>query len=438
MTVSTLAVVGIQWGDEGKGKIIDLLASQADCVVRAQGGNNAGHTVVIGKEEYKLNLIPSGIFNPNTVCYIAAGTVIDPEVLWNEIEQLEKRGISLKGRLWLSPGAHLILPYHKQIDLLFEKKKGARAIGTTGRGIGPCYADKANRIGIRIGEWIDHETFPRLLAETLPLKNDELVRLFGAPPIDYAELLRSSSALAQKISPYVKHFEPELHTAIERGDQILFEGAQGALLDNTHGTYPFVTSSSTLAAGICVGAGVGPSAIQHVLGVVKAYTTRVGHGPLPSELEEGEIFLDHQTAREFGTTTGRKRRVGWFDAVVARTGVRLNGAHSIALTKLDILDSAEEIKICTGYALDGKTVRFLPATNGELQRVKPIYEKLPGWKCSTKEIQDPSDLPQEARGYLKRIEQLCGVPISILSLGPARESTLILKPLFQNSERVWE
>lgn len=423
-------VVGVQWGDEGKGKIIDLLASQADCVVRAQGGNNAGHTVVIGKEEFKLSLIPSGIFNPNTVCYIAAGTVIDPEVLSNEIEMLESRGIPLKERLWVSPGAHVILPYHKQIDQLLEKKKGKMALGTTGRGIGPCYADKANRIGILLGDWVISERFSRILGEVLPLKNDELVRLYNASPLDFTELLREASLFAKKLVPYIRQFEPELHLAIERNDKILFEGAQGTFLDNTYGTYPFVTSSNTIAGGICVGAGVGPSAIEHVLGVLKAYTTRVGNGPLPTEIYEEETFLDHREAREYGTTTGRKRRVGWFDAVIARTGVRLNGIQSLALTKLDILDHVEALKICTAYQLDGKTIKYPPPLSEDLLRVKPIYETLPGWRSATKDIRDPSELPSAARAYLKRIEQLCGVPITILSVGPERESTLVFKHPF--------
>lgn len=433
----SVVVVGVQWGDEGKGKIIDLLSKDADCVVRAQGGNNAGHTVVIGQEEYKLNLIPSGIFNPTTLCYIGAGTVIDPEVLLAEIEQLEQKGITLKERLFVSPGAHVIFPYHKQIDLALEKKKGKLAVGTTGRGIGPCYADKANRIGIRMGDFVDQEALSTLLTETLPLKNDELSLLYGQDPLDLCQLLKSSSQIAQKLIPFVKQFEPDLHTSLERGDTVLFEGAQGTFLDNTHGTYPFVTSSSTLAAGICVGAGVGPSAIGHVLGVLKAYTTRVGNGPLPTELKGDELFLDHIQAREYGTTTGRKRRIGWFDAVIARTGVRMNGVQSLALTKIDILDSCDEIKICTGYRVGDKTFKYTPTLIQELEKVEPIYETVPGWKTSTSKIKDPSELPQEARNYLKRIEHLCAVPISILSLGPARESTIILKNPFEVNLRAF-
>jgi len=432
--MSGLIVVGVQWGDEGKGKIIDLLSAQADWIVRAQGGNNAGHTVVIGQEEYKLNLIPSGIFNPQAFCAIAAGTVIDPAVLLAEIEQLEKRNIQVKDRLWISPGAHLILPYHKQIDSLQEKKKGKLAVGTTGRGIGPCYADKANRIGIQVGQWIDSELFSALLNHILPLKNEEIVKLYGGDPIDYASLLKDYSQMAKKLNPFVKPFELDLHKALEGRENVLFEGAQGAFLDNTHGTYPFVTSSSTLSAGICMGAGVGPVSIGHVLGVVKAYTTRVGNGPFPTELKEHELFLNHHEAREFGTTTGRRRRVGWFDAVMARTGVRLNGIQSLALTKLDILDSVDELKICTGYTLGSKTVKFMPALTSELEKVVPFYESMPGWKSSTRGIRDPGELPREARAYLKRIEQLCGVPISILSMGPGREDTLIIKDLFPERE----
>ena len=365
LSMPSVIVVGAQWGDEGKGKIIDILTANAKHVIRAQGGNNAGHTILIGKEEYKLHLIPSGILHPNPKCYIGAGTVLDPEVLINEIDSIQSRGHTTKGRLWISPAAHVIFPYHRQMDLLLEKKKGDRSIGTTGRGIGPCYADKANRLGIRIGEFIRQDLFPKALKPVLNLKNEELIKIYGEPPLSYDAMLKQYNAYADYLRPYVTNIEVDICNAINKNENVLFEGAQGTFLDITSGTYPFVTSSNTIAGGICVGAGVGPSHIHHTLGVVKAYTTRVGNGPLPSEAKEDENFLDHHNAREYGTTTGRKRRIGWFDSVLAKTAVCLNGLQSMALTKLDILDELENIKICIGYKIHGKlqiTCHRLPKT----------------------------------------------------------------------------
>lgn len=426
----SVIVVGSQWGDEGKGKIIDILSSHAKHVVRAQGGNNAGHTIVVGTDEYKLHLIPSGILHPDIFCYISAGTVLDPEVLIQEIKGLEARGHSIKGRLWISPAAHLIFPYHKRIDLLLEKHKGERSIGTTGRGIGPCYADKANRLGIRMGEFIRQDIFPRVLKSVLKIKNEELQKLYDEEPIHYETLLQKFSALAEFIRPYVGNVEEIIDDAMLKEENILFEGAQGTFLDINSGTYPFVTSSSTIAGGICVGAGVGPSRITHTLGVVKAYTTRVGHGPFPTEVKEDETFLDHQQAREFGTTTGRRRRIGWFDGILAKTAVRLNGLQSMAVTKLDILDSIDIIKICVGYKIDNRVVHYFPALTEDLEKAVPEYIEHPGWKCSTKNARSYDDLPGQAKEYLKKIEAISGVPISIISLGPERERTLMLQDPF--------
>jgi adenylosuccinate synthase len=426
----SVIVVGAQWGDEGKGKIIDILTSKAQHIVRAQGGNNAGHTILIGKEEYKLHLIPSGILHPHTQCYIGAGTVLDPEVLIQEIESLESRGYNLKKRLWISPAAHVIFPYHKQIDLLLEKKKGERSIGTTGRGIGPCYADKANRLGIRMGELIRPDLFPKALQSLLNLKNEELKQLYSAEHLSYNSMLQQYTGYANFLNSYVASFEPIICEAIKNKEHVLFEGAQGTFLDITSGTYPFVTSSNTVAAGICVGAGIGPSYIDHTLGVVKAYTTRVGNGPLPSEVEDDQYFLDHDQAREYGTTTGRKRRIGWFDAVLVKTAICLNGLQSMALTKLDILDNLREIKICTGYHFHGKLQQHLPSIADDFALLEPVYETLPGWNTPTHQLTKYEDLPTNAKNYLKRIETLCGIPISLISVGPERENTIILKDLF--------
>lgn len=430
----SVIVVGVQWGDEGKGKIIDILTAQAKHVVRSQGGNNAGHTVVIGQEEYKLHLIPSGILQAATKCYIGAGTVIDPKVLLQEIQSLESRGHKINTRLLISSAAHVIFPYHCQLDLLLENKKGDRSIGTTGRGIGPCYADKVNRMGIRMGELIRPDLFPKALKSVLALKNEELIKLYNAAPLNYEMLLKQYTLYADMLRPYVVEVEEMIHRAIEAKENILFEGAQGTFLDITTGTYPFVTSSNTVAGGICLGAGVGPSSIDHTLGVVKAYTTRVGNGPLPTEVKENEGFLDHQQAREYGTTTGRKRRIGWFDSVLVKTGVQLNGLQSMAITKLDILDQLETIKICVAYQINGKRCHYLPSLAEDLNKIIPVYETVPGWKTSTRNAKAYPDLPGPAKNYLKKIETLCGIPISIISTGPERESTIILKDPFVKKE----
>ncbi len=426
--MESIAVVGMQWGDEGKGKVIDLLSEKAHHIARAQGGNNAGHTIVAHNHEYRFHLIPSGILYPHTKCYVGGGTVIDPVSLLEEMENLRKNGIQFEKRLYISLYAHVVFPYHRLIDQLVEKEKGSSKVGTTGKGIGPCYSDKINRCGIRIADLLSPDIFKGRLQTTLAMKNRELEKLYGHPPVEFQSLYEEYLGYGKQLAPFVAPVEELLYQASRKGDNILFEGAQGALLDITFGTYPFVTSSCTLSGGVCSGLGLGPTKVTRTVGVTKAYTTRVGSGPLPTELsgEEASLFPDHTTSREIGTTTGRKRRMGWFDAFLLKHTLCLNGADTLALTKLDILDGLDEIKICVGY----KHCRSFPATHEELSRVIPVYEKHPGWKKSTRDIQTYDELPSLAKTYLRRIEELCEVPISILSVGPEREKTIWLDRFF--------
>lgn len=427
-------VVGTQWGDEGKGKMIDILSQGAKHIIRSQGGNNAGHTISVRGEEYRFHLIPSGILYPHAHCYIGGGVAIDPEALLQEIHGLEEKGIKVQGRLFISSFAHLILPYHRLLDKLQEKKRGAAAIGTTGRGIGPSYTDRVARCGIRMSELTEPELLKKVLKLALTTKNDELNKLYQESELNFDALYQEMSTYGKKLSPYVADVEEEIATALEKGESLLFEGAHGTFLDITFGTYPFVTSSSCLAAGICAGAGVGPTRIDHTLGVVKAYTTRVGGGPLPTALtaEEETRFLNHQEAREVGTTTGRKRRLGWFDAVLVKRAIELNGVDSLAVTKLDVLDKLAEIKICTGYRLGGKIFKRPPASSELLQQIEPVYETHPGWKSSTRDIGALEDLPKNARLYLDRMEELCGTPISFISTGPERHQTIRVGDIFKH------
>lgn len=430
----SVIVVGAQWGDEGKGKVIDLLAEHAEFIVRSQGGNNAGHTIIVKGEEFKFHLVPSGILYPHAQCYIMGGTVIDPAVLLEEIRGLEERGIPLQGRIHLSPYAHVIFPYHRLIDRLSEERKGPHAIGTTGRGIGPCYADKASRCGIRMCDLIDPELLEKHLRRTLLLKNQELTALYHHDPLDFDTLFKEYSGYGKQLARFVSEPEKIVAVACRENKNVLFEGAHGTLLDTTFGTYPYVTSSSTISSGVSAGAGIGASKISHTIGVVKAYTTRVGAGPLPSALSEAEqsLFMDNVAAREIGTTTGRKRRIGWFDACLVRYAALLNGMDSLALTKLDILDGLTEIKICTGYRLGSKQLDTPPAVIEDLERVEPIYETMPGWNCSTRDAASFDELPQRAKDYIARLCELVETPISILSLGPEREKTLFIQDLFNN------
>lgn len=427
-----IIVVGAQWGDEGKGKIIDLLTSNVRHVIRAQGGNNAGHTINIRGEDFKLHLIPSGILQPHTQCYIGAGTVLNPQVLLEEIAGLEKRGIGVRGRLWISKTAHVILPHHIVIDSLLEKRKGSLAVGTTGRGIGPCYSDKALRIGLRMGDLLDRDRLRTHLTDLMALKNEEIVKVYGAEPLDAEEIVRQYADFGQQLEPYLSNVESQISHAVTTQEGVLFEGAQGTYLDVTSGTYPFVTSCNTVAGGMCVGAGVGPRHIDHTLGIVKAYSTRVGNGPLPTEIAEN--FVDPVAARELGTTTGRQRRQGWFDAVLVKQAARMNGFDSMVVTKLDILDELSHIKICTGYLLDGQELDRLPTDPRDWEKLEPIYQILPGWQSSTREARHWDDLPTNAQEYLRTIETLCETPISMLSIGPERDSTIAILDLFSKKE----
>lgn len=422
---SSVAVIGMQWGDEGKGKVIDLLAENARHVVRAQGGNNAGHTLVVTGKEFRFHLIPSGILYPHTKCYIGGGTVIDPASLMEEIENLKHHGIPNLKRLYVSRYAHIVLPYHRLIDKLSEELKGNAAVGTTGKGIGPCYSDKVNRMGIRLGDLLNPDDFRAKLEQTLAIKNREIEALYGHAPLKKNEIIEEYLEYGQKLAPFASNVEEMLYEALNAGENVLFEGAQGAMLDISFGSYPFVTSSCTLSGGICSGLGVGPTQVGRVLGVTKAYMTRVGNGPLPTELkaEEMPLFPEHNASREVGTTTGRKRRIGWFDAYLLKHSIYLNGVDSLALTKLDILDDLDEIKICVGY----KKQKTFPIN---LEGVTPIYESHPGWKVSTRDIQTYDELPSNAKSYVRRIEEICGVSVSIVSVGPEREKTLWIDQFF--------
>lgn len=424
---SAIAVIGMQWGDEGKGKVIDLLSENAQHIARAQGGNNAGHTIVVKGKEFRFHLIPSGLLYPHTKCYIGGGTVIDPASILAEMDSLTKHGIDHVKRLYISLYAHIVFPYHRLIDQLSERQKGAGAIGTTGRGIGPCYTDKFNRCGIRLADLLSAE-FRSKLQAALAIKNRELEKIYDQKPLEFEPIFEEYQGYAKRLASFAAPVEELLYAATKKRERILFEGAQGALLDITFGTYPFVTSSCTLSGGVCAGLGVGPSKVDEVVGVAKAYTTRVGGGPFPTELSESEQshFPDHNTSREVGTTTGRKRRMGWFDAVLLRHTICLNGADSLALTKLDILDGLDEVKICTGY----KHCKTFPATVEDLSRALPVYESHPGWKKSTRDAHVYDDLPSPAKAYIRRIEELCDLPVSIVSTGPEREKTLWLDRFF--------
>ena len=432
--MANVIVVGAQWGDEGKGKITDLLAEKAHMVVRYQGGANAGHTVIVGDQTYKLHLVPSGILYPHVNCVIGSGTVIDPTALLAEIAMLQEKRVDLT-RLHIALGAHVTMPYHKLLDGAEERRRGAGAIGTTGRGIGPTYTDKANRSGIRMGDLLDGPRFKARLAEVLELKNLMLTRIYELEPLSleavYDEYMRHGEQLAR----YMANTALLVSEAIARKDNVLFEGAQGTLLDLDQGTYPFVTSSHPVAGGACIGTGIGPTAIDRVIGIAKAYTTRVGAGPFPTELEGelGEAL--RRIGHEFGTTTGRSRRCGWFDAVVGRLAVRVNGLDCLAVTKLDVLDGFAEIKICTGYRYRGETLTEFPTSYEVLSDVEPIYEIVPGWQTPTAGCRSYDDLPKAAQSYLKRLEALLGVPVAIVAVGPEREQTIVVEDPIHGPKR---
>lgn len=423
-----IVVVGTQWGDEGKGKIVDVLTERAHFVVRFQGGNNAGHTLVINKKKYILHIIPSGIFHPNTICVIGNGVVVDPKVLIEEITRLKEEGIEVTPqRLKISERAHTIMPYHQALDLAREARADDKdRIGTTGRGIGPCYEDKVGRRGFRLIDLTKKDFFRERLKKILEEKN-VLLKYLGAEPLDFEEIFEKYITYGQYLQPYLCDTSTLLWEAYKRGDCILFEGAQGTFLDVDYGTYPYVTSSNTLAANAYLGSGFSPNHINAVLGIVKAYTTRVGEGPFPTE-QTNEIG-DYLRKRgdEFGSTTGRPRRCGWLDLVMIKTAVQLNGITGLALTKLDVLSGLERIKVCVGYKLEGRLISYFPSTVEELTRVEPVYEDLPGWKEDITTVKDFEALPQQAKDYVKLIEEYIEVPIQMLSTGPERENCLILK-----------
>ncbi|MBD2346201.1 adenylosuccinate synthase [Anabaena subtropica] len=432
--MANVIVIGAQWGDEGKGKITDLLSRSADVVVRYQGGVNAGHTIVVKGQTFKLHLIPSGILYPDTECMIGCGTVIDPQVLIKELDQLESLNISTKNLL-ISETAHVTMPYHRLIDKASEERRGSHKIGTTGRGIGPTYADKSERTGIRILDLMDPVALRDQLEWTINYKNLILEKLYNLPPLDPEEVIQEYLGYAERLRPHVVDTSLKIYDAIQRRRNILFEGAQGTLLDLDHGTYPYVTSSNPVAGGACVGTGLGPTMIDRVIGVSKAYTTRVGEGPFPTELhgELGELLCDR--GAEFGTTTGRKRRCGWFDAVIGRYAVRINGMDCMAITKLDVLDELEEIQVCVAYEIDGDRCDHFPTSARQFARCRPIYKTLPGWQVPTSECRNLEDLPQQALDYLKFLAELMEVPIAIVSLGASRDQTIIVEDPIHGPKR---
>ncbi len=432
--MANVIVIGAQWGDEGKGKITDLLSRSADVVVRYQGGNNAGHTVVVNDRTFKLHLIPSGILYPNTECIIANGTVIDPKVLLEEVDRLKDLGISTDN-LFIAETAHVTMPYHRELDRASEAQRAEHKIGTTGRGIGPTYADKSERVGIRIIDLMDETRMPKKLRWAIEQKNIVLQKLYNLEPLDVEAIIAEYRGYANRLRPHVVDASLKIDDAIRERRNILFEGAQGTLLDLDHGTYPYVTSSNPVAGGACIGAGVGPTCIDRVIGVAKAYTTRVGEGPFPTELHDRIGEHIGERGAEFGTTTGRKRRCGWFDGVIGRYAVRINGLDCLAVTKLDVLDDLEEIKVCTAYELDGKVVRDFPSDARAFARAIPIYETLAGWKQSTSECKTVEELPQAAKDYLKFLADLTGTPVAIISLGASRGQTIIVEDPIHGPKR---
>ncbi|MCS7279303.1 MAG: adenylosuccinate synthase [Thermodesulfobacteriaceae bacterium] len=428
--MSSLVVIGTQWGDEGKGKIVDVLTEKVDYVIRFQGGNNAGHTLVINQKKYILHLIPSGIFHSHTVCIIGNGVVVDPEVLIEEIENLKKEGIEVTPeKLIISEKAHTIMPYHKKLDLAREAKLNRSRIGTTGRGIGPCYEDKIGRRGFRLSELTSPETFKEKLKVVLEEKN-YLLKYLGSEPLVWEEIYEKYIEYGNYLKPYLRDVSLIIWEAKKKGKRLLFEGAQGTFLDIDHGTYPYVTSSNTLAGNACCGTGIGPCEIDLVMGIVKAYTTRVGEGPFPTELKDEMGEYLREKGGEYGSTTGRPRRCGWLDLVLVKTAIRLNSIKALALTKLDVLSGLEKLKICIGYQWEGKELYTIPSTLGDFYKIKPIYKELSGWKEDLSQISSFEKLPSEAKLYIELIEEYLETPIYLISTGPERKNCLILRNLF--------
>ncbi|MBI5969960.1 MAG: adenylosuccinate synthase [Deltaproteobacteria bacterium] len=427
---NNLVVVGAQWGDEGKGKIVDLLTDYADIVVRYQGGSNAGHTVIVGNEKHVFHLIPSGILHPGKKCVIGDGVVVDPEVLLSEIEILKAKGIFRPEDLLISKNAHLVMPYHKKLDVVREKFRGDNKIGTTGRGIGPAYEDKVLRCGIKCGDLLNEGDFRAKLKANLLEKNHYINTILHEEGFETHQIYHNYMNLAASIAVHIKDTSKFLNDAIAKKKKIMFEGAQGALLDIDHGTYPYVTSSNTIAGGACTGAGVGPSRIDSVIGITKAYTTRVGEGPFPTELKGAEGENLREQGGEYGATTGRPRRCGWFDAVAAKYATRINGFDGLIITKLDVLDNMKKIDVCVAYRYKGAIVDDFPTETSILNECEPIYETMPGWMSKTGGVKDYDKLPMLAQAYVKRLEELSGVPVFIVSVGANREDSIILKNPF--------
>ncbi len=427
--MTVLAVIGAQWGDEGKGKIVDMLAEKVNIVARFSGGDNAGHTVVNQYGQFKLHLVPSGIFSPRTTCVIGNGVVINPSVLLDEISELNKQGVDTS-KLFISERAHLIMPYHVLLDGLEEEARGGKAIGTTRKGIGPAYADKAARLGIRVGELLDKDIFMDRLSPVLNIKNAILTKVYNVSPLSLDEVYNQYCRYGEQLAPYIRDTSVMLEEAASHGENILLEGAQGTLLDPDFGTYPYATSSSPLSGGSCLGSGLGPTRLTQILGIFKAYNTRVGSGPMPTELKDEIGNSIREMAHEYGATTGRPRRCGWFDAVAARLSTRINSFTSVAITRLDVFDTLPNLKICTGYKLDGNVIDHFPPSVTALERCQPIYEELSGWQEDISGIRQYEKLPAKARQYVARLEELIGCPASIISVGMRREETIFKMPVF--------
>ncbi|MCH7810613.1 MAG: adenylosuccinate synthase [Chloroflexi bacterium] len=431
--MSVTVVIGGQWGDEGKGRIVDLLAEKAHIVARYSAGNNAGHTIINDLGEFKLHLVPAGIFYPDKICLIGNGCVVDPVELLNEIEHLDERGVQVKDRLFLSDRAHVLMPWHRLIDVKDEELRGKGAIGTTGRGVGPAFVDKVGRAGVRVADIADREALSNMLDFLVPYKNAVLEKLYETDGLSAEAVLEEYADYGQRLAPYIADTNVLIHKALEADQAILLEGAQGSLLDLDLGTYEYVTSSvpSSLAAGAAVGMGIGPTHIDTVLGVYKTYCTRVGNGPFPTELldETGDMLREGGPRPEYGSTTGRPRRCGWFDAVAARYTARANGIGGAALTRLDVLDQFDTIKVCTAYRIGSRTVKTMPASGLDLARAEPIYEELPGWRSETAGVRRFEDLPEAAQGYVQFIQEKLGVPLCLISVGPEREQAISMREL---------
>lgn len=423
--MSAFIILGAQWGDEGKGKMTDYLAEDANVVVRFQGGNNAGHTVEVGDKQYKLHLIPSGILYDNKINIIGNGVVVDPQALFQEIDYLEGLGTKVTpDKLAISDRAHLIMPYHKILDSLKEKARGKNDIGTTGKGIGPCYTDKFERSGIRVCDLMHKEVFEEKLKENINMKNDYITKVLGGEALNFDEIFNTYMEYADRMRPFVKDTSVVIYDEIKKDNSVLFEGAQGMLLDIDYGTYPYVTSSNTIAGGVSSGTGIGPTMISKAIGIAKAYTTRVGKGPFPTELNDETGDWIREKGHEYGVTTGRSRRCGWLDLVILKTTTRVSGLTSFAVTKIDTLAGLEKIKVCTGYKFDGKVIDYFPASLEDLAKCEPIYEEFQGWGEEIEEARSYEELPENAKIYLKKIEEFTGTKVAIVSVGPKRDQTI--------------